>query len=258
MFSKTSRAMARMPIVGGNWKMNAGNGVTKATVAELVTGLNAAPAPKCDVYLGVPFIYLDMVASTINKGFDTAAQNCYKETKGAYTGETSPDMLLDMGVKTVIIGHSERRDVFGETDELLGAKIAKLQSLNMMTIACCGEHKEDREAGTTMDVLIPQLKAIAANTTDWSKMVLAYEPVWAIGTGLTASPEQAQETHAQIRTWLSANVSAEVADGCRIQYGGSANDKNAADLASGADIDGFLVGGASLKAGAFSTIYGVF
>jgi len=210
------------------------------------------------VYLGVPFVYLDAVAKAISPGFDVCAQNMYKEAKGAYTGEISGEMLQDIGVNTVLIGHSERRDIFGETDDLLGAKIAKAQSLGMKVVACCGEHKEQRENGTTMDVLIPQLKAICANTSDWSKMVIAYEPVWAIGTGLTATPQQAQDTHADIRSWLAKNVSGEVADAVRIQYGGSANEKNAADIASGADIDGFLVGGASLKAEPFSTIYGVF
>lgn len=178
--------------------------------------------------------------------------------KGAYTGEISGEMLTDLGVKTVIIGHSERRDIYGETDALLGAKVAKAQSLGMKVIACCGEHKEEREAGTTMEVLKPQLDAIFKNCSDPSQLVVAYEPVWAIGTGLTASPEQAQETHADVRAWIASNVGADVAAGMRIQYGGSANDKNAADLAAGADIDGFLVGGASLKAEPFSTIYGVF
>ena len=238
--------------------MNSGNGLTKATVMELVEGLNAAPKPKCEIYMGVPYIYLESVVAKAAPEFKVAAQNMYKEAKGAYTGEISGEMLVDMGVKTVIIGHSERRDIFGETDELLGQKIAKGMELGMQVVACCGEHKADRESGTTMDVLVPQLEAIVKNTTDFTKLVIAYEPVWAIGTGLTATPQQAQDTHAEIRSWISKNVSADVADAIRIQYGGSANDKNAKDLAAGPDIDGFLVGGASLKAGPFSTIYGVF
>mmetsp|Transcript_10753 Transcript_10753/g.43508 ORF Transcript_10753/g.43508 Transcript_10753/m.43508 type:complete len:240 (-) Transcript_10753:362-1081(-) len=239
--------------------MNAGNGTTKATVMELVEGLNAAPKPKCEVFLGVPYVYLESVKAAVDPAFKIAAQNMYKETKGAFTGEISGEMLADLGVSTVIIGHSERRDIFGETDALLGEKIAKALSLGLQVIACCGEHKEEREAGTTMDVLVPQLEAICTNAaTDFSNLVIAYEPVWAIGTGLTATPEQAQETHAQIRTWIADKVSASVADAVRIQYGGSANDKNAAALAAGPDIDGFLVGGASLKAGPFSAVYGVF
>uniref|UniRef100_A0A7S3JZK9 Triosephosphate isomerase n=1 Tax=Aureoumbra lagunensis TaxID=44058 RepID=A0A7S3JZK9_9STRA len=249
---------SRVPIVGGNWKMNAGNGTTKATVMDLVNGLNGAAEPKCEVFLGVPYLYLESVKASIKPIFQVAAQNMYKETKGAYTGEISGEMLTDMGVNTVIIGHSERRDIFGETDELLGAKIAKAIDLGMTVVACCGEHKEERESGKTMDVLIPQLQAIADNTNDWSKLVIAYEPVWAIGTGLTATPQQAQETHAEIRSWLAAKVSPAVADAVRIQYGGSANDKNAADLAAGPDIDGFLVGGASLDAKKFSAVYSVF
>jgi len=167
-------------------------------------------------------------------------------------------MLLDTSIKWSLIGHSERRDVFGESDELLGAKIAHAQSIGLNVVPCIGEHKEEREAGKTMDVLIPQLQAISNNVSDWSKIVIAYEPVWAIGTGLTASPEQAQETHANIRTWVSQNVSAEVADNLRIQYGGSVKDSNSAALAGGADIDGFLVGGASLKAPAFISICSAF
>ncbi|KAJ8612267.1 hypothetical protein CTAYLR_002923 [Chrysophaeum taylorii] len=260
MFARTSRRfMSRMPIVGGNWKMNAGNGTTKQSVVELVEGLNAAPKPSsgCEVFVAVPYIYLDSVSSTIDKSFKVSAQNMYKEAKGAFTGEISGEMLMDMGISTVIIGHSERRDIFGETDALLGAKISKALSLGMRVVACCGEHKEEREAGTTMDVLVPQLEAIVANTEDWSNLVIAYEPVWAIGTGLTATPEQAQDTHAKIREWLASKIGT-TADGVRIQYGGSVNDKNAAELAKAPDIDGFLVGGASLKAGPFSTIYGVF
>jgi len=248
----------RAPIVGGNWKMNAGNGTTKATVTELVEGLNAAPKPTCEVFVGVPYIYLESVLGAIDPAFKVSAQNMYKETKGAFTGEISGEMLVDLGIPTVIIGHSERRDIFGETDGLLGEKIAKAMSLGMQVVACCGEHKEERESGKTMDVLIPQLEAIVANTADWSQLVIAYEPVWAIGTGLTATPEQAQETHAQIRSWIASKVGAAEADGVRIQYGGSVNDKNAADLAKGADIDGFLIGGASLKAPAFATCYGAF
>tara|TARA_B110000208_G_C11727951_1_gene415285 strand:+ start:671 stop:1447 length:777 start_codon:yes stop_codon:yes gene_type:complete len=249
---------ARTPIVGGNWKMNAGNGITLETVDALVDGLNAAPAPKCEVFCAPPTLYLAHVNATLKNGFVTSAQNCYKTTKGAFTGETSPEMLVDAGVPWTLIGHSERRDVFGETDELLGEKIAHAQSTGLGVVACCGEHKEAREAGTTMDVLIPQLQAIASSTSDWSKMVIAYEPVWAIGTGLTATTEQAQGTCADIRSWLAENVSAEVADAIRIQYGGSVNDGNAAELAQAPDVDGFLIGGASLKADAFATCYGVF
>lgn len=255
---RTCMNLARTPIVGGNWKLNAGNGVTKASVVDLVSALNAAKAPECDVYVAPPAIYLDLVASTVSPAFATTSQNVYFQEKGAFTGENSCEMLQDIGVNWTLIGHSERRDYFGETDELLGAKIAKCQSVGMNVAACIGEQKEDREAGTTMDVLIPQLKAITDNVSDWSKIVIAYEPVWAIGTGLTATPQQAQDTHADIRSWLADTVSGEVADAVRIQYGGSANADNAASLAAGPDIDGFLAGGASLKADSFAVIYGTF
>lgn len=254
-----ARTMAtRVPIVGGNWKCNAGKGVTQADVDTLVGGLNALPQPKCEVYIAPPALYLDRVNSSVSSTFNVSAQNLWKGTNGAFTGEISAEMLMDTGISHTLVGHSERRDIFGETDELLGAKIAHAQSVGMTVIACIGEHKEDREAGTTMDVLIPQLQAIVDNTSDYSKLVIAYEPVWAIGTGLTASPEQAQETHADIRTWLSGAAGAGVADAMRIQYGGSANDKNCHDLAAGADVDGFLVGGACLAADSFGVILATF
>ena len=227
-----------------------------ATVDELVTGLNAvAPSGQVEIFCAAPAIYLDYLTKNLDARYNPCSQNVWKEVKGAYTGEISADMLVDLGVNWTLVGHSERRDIFGETDDLLQAKITRAQEVGMTVVACCGEHKEDREAGTTMDVLIPQLQAIVKGTTDWSKMVVAYEPVWAIGTGLTASPEQAQETHANIRQWFAENVSSEVADGLRIQYGGSANADNAAELGAMADIDGFLVGGAALKADGFATIF---
>jgi triosephosphate isomerase len=257
--ARCSRAMStRVPIVGGNWKCNAGKGITAADVDTLVGGLNGLPEPSCEVYIAPPAIYLDKVQSAVSPNFQVSAQNVWKETSGAYTGEISAEMLMDMGVGYTLIGHSERRDIFGETDELLGAKIAHAQGVGLKVVACIGEHKEDREAGTTMDVLVPQLQAIVDNTTDFSKLVIAYEPVWAIGTGLTATPQQAQDTHADIRTWLSGAAGADVADAMRIQYGGSANDKNCHDLAAGADVDGFLVGGACLAAESFGVILATF
>jgi len=247
----------RTPIVGGNWKLNAGNGTTKATVTELVNGLNALSA-KCEIYVAPPAIYLDQVAQTAGSHLNVTSQNVYCQGKGAYTGENSVDMLQDMGITWTLIGHSERRDIFGETDDLLGEKIAYCQEKGTTVVACLGEHQDAREAGTTMDVLIPNLKAIAANVTDWSKVVLAYEPVWAIGTGLVATPDQAQGTCKDIREWVAANVSQEVADAVRIQYGGSVNADNASELGAMPDIDGFLVGGACLKADSFGVITSAF
>jgi triosephosphate isomerase len=247
----------RVPVVGGNWKLNAGNGTTKGSVTELVDGLNALSA-KCEIYIAPPAIYLDQVSNTAGSHLNVASQNVYCQPKGAFTGENSVDMLQDMGITWTLIGHSERRDIFGETDELLGSKIAYCQEKGTTVVACLGEHQAERENGTTMDVLIPNLKAIADNVTDWSKVVLAYEPVWAIGTGLVATPDQAQGTCADIRAWIAENVSAEVADAVRIQYGGSVNADNAAELANMPDIDGFLVGGACLKADSFGVITSAF
>jgi len=224
-----------------------------AEVTALVEGLNAGPTPKCETYICPPSLYLQSVQATAAPHFNVAAQNCWKLPKGAYTGEISPEMLVDSGIKWTLVGHSERRDIFGETDALLGEKIAHAQAAGMTVVACCGEQKDDRESGRTMEVLLPQLDAIIANTSDWSRMVIAYEPVWAIGTGLVATPEQAQETHADIRAYLAKTVSPAVADAVRIQYGGSANAENVDALLAGADIDGFLVGGASLKVRALSS-----
>ena len=268
MFAKTAlqtavrtsaRGMAtRTPIVGGNWKCNAGNGITNGDVTALVDGLNALPAPKCEVYIAPPSLYLKDVKASAKSHFNVSAQNTWKLTKGAYTGEVSPEMLLDSNIEWTLIGHSERRDIFGEDDALLGEKIAHCQSLGLNVVACLGEHLPAREAGKYMDSLIPNLQAICNNVTDWSKVVIAYEPVWAIGTGVVATPEQAQGTNAEIRQWIAANVSAEVADGVRIQYGGSVNDKNCDELAACPDIDGFLVGGACLKADSFGVILAAF
>ena len=164
--------------VGGNWKCNAGNGTTFASVEELVTGLNAVtPAGQVEIFCAAPAIYLDYITKNLDAKYNSCSQNVWKEVKGAYTGEISADMLVDLGVNWTLVGHSERRDIFGETDELLQAKITRAQEVGMTVVACCGEHKEDREAGTTMDVLVPQLQAIVNGTTDWSKMVVAYEPV---------------------------------------------------------------------------------
>eukprot|EP00941_MAST-03F_sp_MAST-3F-sp1_P003028 g3028.t1 len=241
----------RRPVVGGNWKLNPSS---LSEVKSLVNGLNALPADACDVMICPPAAYLSVVKDAAAPHLTVAAQNCYKEDKGAYTGEVSPAQLLDMDVSTVLLGHSERRDIFGETDQLIGEKVAHCQSLGMNVCACVGEHLPDREAGNTMEVLKPQLKAIADNVSDWSRVVIAYEPVWAIGTGVVATPEQAQETCSDIRLWLRENVSSEVAESTRIQYGGSVNAENSKALSSSPDIDGFLVGGASLKPEGFGEI----
>ena len=178
-----------------------------------------------------------------------AAENVHTVAKGAFTGEISADMVCDLGLSWVILGHSERRHVFGESDETIGKKVAYALSKGLNVIACIGEKLDEREAGNTFKVNEDQMKSIIANVAadQWDKVVIAYEPVWAIGTGVTASPEQAQEVHAHLRQWLVGVVSQEVSDNLRILYGGSVNAKNCRDLAKKEDVDGFLVGGASLK-----------
>ncbi|XP_031732337.1 triosephosphate isomerase A [Anarhichas minor] len=230
--------------VGGNWKMN-GN---RESLEQLISTLNTASLDdQTEVVCGAPSIYLDFVRSSLDLRIGVAAQNCYKVAKGAFTGEISPAMIKDCGVDWVILGHSERRHVFGEGDELIGQKVAHALESGLAVIACIGEKLEEREAGTTEEVVYAQTQVIAENVTDWGKVVLAYEPVWAIGTGKTASPEQAQEVHEKLRAWLRANVSDDVADSVRIIYGGSVTAANCRELASQGDVDGFLVGGASLK-----------
>lgn len=176
-----------------------------------------------------------------------AAQNCYKVAKGAFTGEISPAMVKDCGCEWVILGHSERRNVFGEPDQLISEKVGHALEAGLKVIPCIGEKLEDREGNRTQEVVFAQMKALLPNISDWSRVVLAYEPVWAIGTGKTASPEQAQEVHADLRQWLRDNVNAEVAESTRIIYGGSVSAGNCQELAKKGDIDGFLVGGAALK-----------
>ncbi|XP_075699064.1 triosephosphate isomerase [Rhinoderma darwinii] len=230
--------------VGGNWKLNG----DKKSLGELIDTMNSAKVnTETDVVCGAPTIYLDFARQKLDAKFAVAAQNCYKVAKGAFTGEISPAMIKDVGVTWVILGHSERRHVFGESDELIGQKVAHALSENVGVIACIGEKLDQREAGITEKVVFEQTKVIADNVKDWSKVVLAYEPVWAIGTGKTATPQQAQEVHIKLRDWLKSNVSEKVAQSVRIIYGGSVTGGTCKELASQPDIDGFLVGGASLK-----------
>jgi glyceraldehyde 3-phosphate dehydrogenase len=193
-------------------------------------------------------VYVQGVQSGLRGDVAVGAQDCWVQGNGAYTGETSADMLKDMGVQWVIVGHSERRGK-GETDAEVAAKAKYALDKGLKVIACCGEPLEAREAGTTNEFVFPQIKAYADAFTkeDWDRVVIAYEPIWAIGTGLTATPEQAQDTHAAIRQYLGQIAGADVAENTRILYGGSASGKTAPGLSAKADIDGFLVGGASLK-----------
>merc|ERR1719401_690083 len=180
-------------------------------------------------------------------GMAVSAQNCSKTGSGAFTGEWTAESLLDLGIKWTLIGHSERRTKYGETDADTAEKVGRCQELGVNVILCIGELLEEREAGKTDEVNKRQLAACIPKIKNWDLIVIAYEPVWAIGTGKVATPDQAQETQAAIRAYLAKAVSPEVAEKTRIQYGGSVTPANCADLMSKPDIDGFLVGGASLK-----------
>lgn len=237
--------------VGGNWKCNG----TKDSISKLISDLNGAHLENdVDVVVAPPFIYIDQVKNSLTDRIGISAQNTWVGKGGAFTGEISAEQLVDIGCEWVILGHSERRHIIGEADEFIGKKAAYALSQNLKVIACIGEKLEEREAGKTFDVCFQQLKAFADYVTNWTDIVIAYEPVWAIGTGKVATPQQAQEVHAAVRDWLKKNVSSEVASKTRIIYGGSANGSNCADLAKEEDIDGFLVGGASLKGPEFATI----
>ncbi len=197
-----------------------------------------------------PSLYLLLVREHLKPAIHVAAQNVFDKPNGAFTGEISVSQLKDSDITWTILGHSERRTVLGESDAVVASKTKVATDGGVGVIWCCGESLEQREANKTIDVIEGQLKALKAKlagTQDWSNIVVAYEPIWAIGTGKVATVEQAQEVHAAIRKWLKAEVSADVADATRILYGGSVNGKNCKDLSKQPDIDGFLVGGASLK-----------
>jgi len=201
-----------------------------------------------------PAVYLESVRAVLRPEFHVGAQNVWAEGKGAFTGEISSDMVKDLGLHWTIIGHSERRTIFRETDELIAKKTTYAMGVGLSVIGCLGETLAEFEAGQTEQVIYTQLKAYAGVVKDWNKFVLAYEPGWAIGTGKSATPERAEEVHGFLRKWLKANVSEEAATHCRILYGGSVTAANSEALAKLPNIDGFLVGGASLKAADFITI----
>eukprot|EP00252_Welwitschia_mirabilis_P014571 TRINITY_DN31_c0_g1_i1.p1 TRINITY_DN31_c0_g1~~TRINITY_DN31_c0_g1_i1.p1 ORF type:complete len:256 (-),score=53.16 TRINITY_DN31_c0_g1_i1:348-1115(-) len=239
--------MTRKFFVGGNWKCNG----TIDEVKKLVNILNAAEVPPEDVVevvVSPPFVFLSMVKSLLRSDFPISAQNCWIRKGGAFTGEISAEMLVNLEVPWVILGHSERRVLLKEHNEFVADKVGYALSQGLKVIACVGETLEQREAGNTMNVIAEQTRAIAEKVSNWSSLVIAYEPVWAIGTGKVATPAQAQEVHHELRNWLKANVSPEVAESTRIIYGGSVNAANCVELAAQPDVDGFLVGGASLKA----------
>ena len=239
--------MARKKIIAGNWKMN----MTPSEAVELVNTLKSlVVTEEADVVFCVPAIdIIPVVEAAKGSNIQVGAENMYFEEKGAYTGEISPNMLTDAGVKYVVLGHSERREYFAETNETVNKKMLKAFEHGLTPIMCCGETLEQREQGVTMDFIRQQVKVGFQNVTaDQAKTaVIAYEPIWAIGTGETATADQAEEVCAAIRACIGEIYDAATADAIRIQYGGSMNAKNAAELLAKPDIDGGLIGGASLK-----------
>lgn len=244
----------RKNIVAGNWKMNKTLQEGVALASELKSMVQD---PNCDVIVGTPFTHLATITELLkDTPIAVAAENCADHVSGAYTGEVSAAMIASTGAKYCIIGHSERRAYYGETYEILREKVQLALASNLRPIFCIGEVKEEREAGRQNEVVKAQLEGSVFNLTaeDFSKLIIAYEPVWAIGTGLTATPEQAQEIHAYIRSLIAEKYGNEIAENTSILYGGSCNAKNAAGLFANKDIDGGLIGGASLKAEDFCAI----
>ncbi|KAJ7556280.1 hypothetical protein O6H91_05G077400 [Diphasiastrum complanatum] len=238
--------MARKFFVGGNWKCNG----TLEEAKKIISTLNAAEVPPeedVEVVIAPTYVHLSLAKSLLRPDFSVAAQNAWVKKGGAYTGEISAEILVNLGIPWVILGHSERRGLLGESNEFVADKVAYCLSQGLKVIACIGETLEQRESGETMSIVAEQTKAIAEKIGSWDNVVLAYEPVWAIGTGKVATPAQAQEVHVELRKWLAANVSPDVASTTRIIYGGSVNAGNSKELAAEPDVDGFLVGGASLK-----------
>ena len=251
----------RKNIVAGNWKMN----TTLPEGVQLAKDVCAAVAAeanlKCDVILGVPFTHLTCVREVIGDSkVGLAAQNCADHTSGAYTGEVSAAMVASTGAGYVILGHSERRGYYNETAEILKEKVDLALANGLKIIFCCGESLEERENGTFKDVISAELRDSLFHLTaeQMKDIVIAYEPIWAIGTGKTATSDQAQEIHALIRGLLAEQYGAQVADDMTILYGGSCKPSNAAELFAKPDIDGGLIGGASLKAGDFMGIVTAF
>lgn len=248
----------RKNIVAGNWKMNKDLASGLAFVKELEEALDGQKLG-CEVIVGVPFIHLSKVAE-LAKNVGVAAQNCADKSEGAFTGEVSAAMVASTGARYVILGHSERRAYYGETDAVLAEKVNLALKNNLTPIFCIGEVKEEREAGKHFSVVEEQIEKALFHLSpeEFGKIVLAYEPVWAIGTGLTATADQAQEIHAHIRGFLANKYGEQLADNCTILYGGSANGSNAKDLFSRPDVDGGLIGGASLAVDKFLPVIEAF
>ncbi len=245
----------RRYVIAGNWKMNKTPAATRAFIGELAPMV--AGKDGCDIVLCVPFVDI-AVAAEAAKGTNVkiGAQNVHFKESGAYTGEVAADMLLEAGAEYVIVGHSERRQYFGETDETVNLRTKAALAAGLKVILCLGELLEARQAGITEEIVSMQTKLDLAGIpeADLKNIIIAYEPVWAIGTGLTATPEQADEACGIIRDVVAGLYSREAADAMIIQYGGSMNEKNAAELLAKENVDGGLIGGASLVAEKFTAI----
>ena len=243
--------MARKPFVAGNWKMN----TTKASASELARGVAAGAPDGMDVGVAPPFVYLDAVREALGSSrVLLGAQDCYFEKNGAFTGEISVEMLKDLGVKFCLTGHSERRHVLQEPSEVVAKKAKAIYASGLIVVHCVGEKLEERDAGKTFEVVQKQLEELTPDMNDANRIVIAYEPVWAIGTGRNATDQQAQEAHAYIRGAMAKRWNKDFADRVRIQYGGSMKPENAKGLMSQTDVDGGLIGGASLKSDSFLAI----
>jgi len=247
----------RKPFVAGNWKMNTDSRSSVELAQGVAKGASGLAGDKVNVAVIPPFVYLQSVVKAVSStGVSVGSQDVYIEPKGAFTGEVSAAMLKDVGCTYVLCGHSERRHVLGESDELVGKKVTASLGGGLLPILCVGELLAERDAGQTEAVVARHLKTgLAGLSADkMSAVTIAYEPVWAIGTGRTATPEQAQEVHVFVRKFLAEMFNHKLADEIRVLYGGSANAGNAKDLMAQKDVDGLLVGGASLKVDDFVKI----
>jgi len=243
----------RTPFICGNWKSEG----FRSSINNLISSLNAAKlnTPRLVACVAPGHLHLDLVSTNLKRTFEVAAQDCSEFDTGAYTGGVAATQLRDFGVNWVILGHSERRRYHNDTDFIVAAKVKLAIRAGLRVIACVGETLEERKAGRTLEIVRRQAAAIcdAAGEDFWS-LILAYEPVWAIGTGLTASPQQAQDVHHDLRSFIAENYGEKLSLKMRIIYGGSVKPENASELYCMQDVDGFLVGGASLNAGSFMAI----
>ena len=250
----------RKKIVAGNWKMNM-NLQDGVALAKEINEALVADKPNCDVVICTPFIHLASVAQVLDSEIvGLGAENCADKAKGAFTGEVSAEMVKSTGAQYVILGHSERRQYYGETAEILKEKVELALANGLTPIFCIGEVLAEREAGKHFEVVDAQIEGSLFNLSaeDFGKIILAYEPVWAIGTGKTATADQAEEIHAHIRATLAAKYGNEVAENCTILYGGSCNGGNAKELFAKPNVDGGLIGGASLAVEKFMPIIEAF